>query len=174
MVPCKIVRAPNGDAWVETTDGKQYSPSQMGVFVLTKMKETAESYLGKSVSKSVITVPAYFNDAQRQATKDAGRNPGLDVERIINEPTAAALSYGMNNKEGLIAVFDLGGGTFDISIVEISNGVFEVFFHNFQLICCDAYMLLNTFFFYLVLCIIRSKQQMVTLSWVVKILIILF
>jgi chaperone protein DnaK len=126
MVPYKIVKAPNGDAWVETTDGKQYSPSQVGAFVLTKMKETAESYLGNSVSKAVITVPAYFNDAQRQATKDAGRIAGLDVERIINEPTAAALSYGMNNKEGLIAVFDLGGGTFDISILEISNGVFEV------------------------------------------------
>ncbi|KAF0916147.1 hypothetical protein E2562_000746 [Oryza meyeriana var. granulata] len=126
MVPYKIVKAPNGDAWVETTDGKQYSPSQIGAFVLTKMKETAESYLGKSVSKAVITVPAYFNDAQRQATKDAGRIAGLDVQRIINEPTAAALSYGTNNKEGLIAVFDLGGGTFDVSILEISNGVFEV------------------------------------------------
>ncbi|GJM98697.1 hypothetical protein PR202_ga15728 [Eleusine coracana subsp. coracana] len=126
MVPYKIVKAPNGDAWVETTDGKQYSPSQVGAFVLTKMKETAEAYLGKSVSKAVVTVPAYFNDAQRQATKDAGRIAGLEVERIINEPTAAALSYGMNNKEGLIAVFDLGGGTFDISILEISNGVFEV------------------------------------------------
>uniref|UniRef100_A0A0D9Z149 Heat shock 70 kDa protein, mitochondrial n=1 Tax=Oryza glumipatula TaxID=40148 RepID=A0A0D9Z149_9ORYZ len=126
MVPYKIVKAPNGDAWLETTDGKQYSPSQIGAFVLTKMKETAESYLGKSVSKAVITVPAYFNDAQRQATKDAGRIAGLDVQRIINEPTAAALSYGTNNKEGLIAVFDLGGGTFDVSILEISNGVFEV------------------------------------------------
>ncbi|EAY87713.1 hypothetical protein OsI_09127 [Oryza sativa Indica Group] len=126
MVPYKIVKAPNGDAWVETTDGKQYSPSQIGAFVLTKMKETAESYLGKTVSKAVITVPAYFNDAQRQATKDAGRIAGLDVQRIINEPTAAALSYGTNNKEGLIAVFDLGGGTFDVSILEISNGVFEV------------------------------------------------
>jgi chaperone protein DnaK len=126
MVPYKIVKAPNGDAWVETTDGKQYSPSQVGAFVLTKMKETAEAYLSKSVSKAVVTVPAYFNDAQRQATKDAGRIAGLEVERIINEPTAAALSYGMNNKEGLIAVFDLGGGTFDISILEISNGVFEV------------------------------------------------
>ncbi|PKA47340.1 Heat shock 70 kDa protein, mitochondrial [Apostasia shenzhenica] len=125
MVPYKIVRAPNGDAWVEM-NGQQYSPSQIGAFVLTKMKETAESYLGKSVSKAVITVPAYFNDAQRQATKDAGRIAGLDVLRIINEPTAAALSYGMNNKEGLIAVFDLGGGTFDVSILEISNGVFEV------------------------------------------------
>eukprot|EP00262_Sarcandra_glabra_P018235 TRINITY_DN6476_c0_g1_i1.p1 TRINITY_DN6476_c0_g1~~TRINITY_DN6476_c0_g1_i1.p1 ORF type:complete len:679 (-),score=174.19 TRINITY_DN6476_c0_g1_i1:353-2389(-) len=125
MVPYKIVKAPNGDAWVEM-NGQQYSPSQIGAFVLTKMKETAESYLGKSVSKAVVTVPAYFNDAQRQATKDAGRIAGLDVLRIINEPTAAALSYGMNNKEGLIAVFDLGGGTFDVSILEISNGVFEV------------------------------------------------
>lgn len=125
MVPYRITKAPNGDAWVEM-NGQQYSPSQIGAFVLTKMKETAESYLGKSVSKAVITVPAYFNDAQRQATKDAGRIAGLDVLRIINEPTAAALSYGMNNKEGLIAVFDLGGGTFDVSILEISNGVFEV------------------------------------------------
>ncbi|CAN1265616.1 Heat shock 70 kDa protein, mitochondrial [Linum perenne] len=124
MVPYKIVRAPNGDAWVEA-NGQQYSPSQIGAFVLTKMKETAESYLQRTVSKAVITVPAYFNDAQRQATKDAGRIAGLDVQRIINEPTAAALSYGMNNKEGLIAVFDLGGGTFDVSILEISNGVFE-------------------------------------------------
>ncbi|ONK68683.1 uncharacterized protein A4U43_C05F14800 [Asparagus officinalis] len=107
-------------------NGQQYSPSQIGAFVLTKMKETAEAYLNKSISKAVITVPAYFNDAQRQATKDAGRIAGLDVQRIINEPTAAALSYGMNNKEGLIAVFDLGGGTFDVSILEISNGVFEV------------------------------------------------
>ncbi|KAL9231927.1 hypothetical protein vseg_007085 [Gypsophila vaccaria] len=125
MVPYKIVRAPNGDAWVEA-NGQQYSPSQIGAFVLTKMKETAEAYLGKTVSKAVVTVPAYFNDAQRQATKDAGRIAGLDVQRIINEPTAAALSYGMSNKEGLIAVFDLGGGTFDVSILEISNGVFEV------------------------------------------------
>ncbi|XP_020697325.1 heat shock 70 kDa protein, mitochondrial [Dendrobium catenatum] len=125
MVPYRIVKAPNGDAWVEM-NGQQYSPSQIGAFVLTKMKETAEAYLGKSVSKAVITVPAYFNDAQRQATKDAGRIAGLDVLRIINEPTAAALSYGMNSKEGLIAVFDLGGGTFDVSILEISNGVFEV------------------------------------------------
>ncbi|KAH9685153.1 70 kDa heat shock protein [Citrus sinensis] len=110
MVPFKIVNAPNGDAWVEA-NGQQYSPSQIGAF----------SYLGKSVSKAVITVPAYFNDAQRQATKDAGRIAGLDVQRIINEPTAAALSYGMNNKEGLIAVFDLGGGTFDVS-VKATNG----------------------------------------------------
>lgn len=126
MVPFKIVKAPNGDAWVESTTGQQYSPSQIGAFVLTKMKETAEAYLGKTISKAVITVPAYFNDAQRQATKDAGKIAGLQVERIINEPTAAALAYGSNNKEGLIAVFDLGGGTFDISILEISNGVFEV------------------------------------------------
>ncbi|KAL8150861.1 hypothetical protein V2J09_020669 [Rumex salicifolius] len=125
MVPYKIVKAPNGDAWVEA-NGQKYSPSQVGAFVLTKMKETAEAYLGKSVSKAVVTVPAYFNDAQRQATKDAGKIAGLDVQRIINEPTAAALSYGLSNKEGLIAVFDLGGGTFDVSILEISNGVFEV------------------------------------------------
>ncbi|WJX46459.1 Heat shock 70 kDa protein A [Trifolium repens] len=125
MVPYNIVKAPNGDAWVEV-NGQKYSPSQIGAFVLTKMKETAEAYLGKTISKAVVTVPAYFNDAQRQATKDAGRIAGLDVQRIINEPTAAALSYGMNSKEGLIAVFDLGGGTFDVSILEISNGVFEV------------------------------------------------
>ncbi|XP_071715494.1 heat shock 70 kDa protein, mitochondrial isoform X1 [Rutidosis leptorrhynchoides] len=125
MVPYKIVKAPNGDAWLEA-NGQKYSPSQIGAFVLTKMKETAEAYLGKTINKAVITVPAYFNDAQRQATKDAGRIAGLDVQRIINEPTAAALSYGLNNKEGLIAVFDLGGGTFDVSILEISNGVFEV------------------------------------------------
>ncbi|KAL4625163.1 hypothetical protein ACB092_05G004800 [Castanea dentata] len=125
MVPYKIVRGPAGDAWLEA-NGKQYSPEQIGAFVLTKMKETAEAYLGKTVSKAVITVPAYFNDAQRQATKDAGRIARLDVQRIINEPTAAALSYGLNSKEGLVAVFDLGGGTFDVSILEISNGVFEV------------------------------------------------
>ncbi|KAK4585025.1 hypothetical protein RGQ29_022621 [Quercus rubra] len=127
MVPYKIVRGPAGDAWLEA-NGKQYSPEQIGAFVLTKMKETAEAYLGKTVSKAVITVPAYFNDAQRQATKDAGRIAGLDVQRIINEPTAAALSYGLNNKEGFVAVFDLGGGTFDVSILEISNGVFEITF----------------------------------------------
>ncbi|CAM6128689.1 unnamed protein product [Calypogeia fissa] len=125
MVPYKIVRGSNGDAWVEA-GGQKYSPSQVGAFVLGKMKETAESYLGRPVSKAVITVPAYFNDAQRQATKDAGRIAGLDVLRIINEPTAASLSYGMDKKEGLVAVFDLGGGTFDISILEISGGVFEV------------------------------------------------
>lgn len=125
MVPYKIVEASNGDAWVEI-NGQQYSPSQVGAFVLTKMKETAEAYLNKRVDKAVITVPAYFNDAQRQATKDAGRIAGLDVLRIINEPTAAALSYGANDKEGVIAVFDLGGGTFDVSILEICGGVFEV------------------------------------------------
>jgi len=125
IVPFNIVKATNGDAWVEI-NGKQYSPSQIGAFVLTKMKETAEGYLGRTVSNAVITVPAYFNDAQRQATKDAGKIAGLDVKRIINEPTAAALSYGMNEKEGVVSVFDLGGGTFDVSVLEISNGVFEV------------------------------------------------
>ncbi|KAG2498794.1 hypothetical protein HYH03_003531 [Edaphochlamys debaryana] len=125
MVPYKIVKAKSGDAWVEA-GGQQYSPSQMGAFVLTKMKETAEAYLGHPVSKAVITVPAYFNDSQRQATKDAGRIAGLEVLRIINEPTAAALAYGTDKKEGLIAVYDLGGGTFDISILEIMGGVFEV------------------------------------------------
>lgn len=123
----KVVKANNGDAWVETTSKQQYSPSQIGSFVLMKMKETAESYLGKTVSEAVVTVPAYFNDAQRQATKDAGKIAGLEVKRIINEPTAAAFSYG-SEKTGnkTIAVFDLGGGTFDISILEISDGVFEV------------------------------------------------
>lgn len=125
MVPYKIIEGPNGDAWVEA-GGNKYSPSQIGAFVLTKMKETAEAFLGNSVSKAVITVPAYFNDAQRQATKDAGRIAGLDVLRIINEPTAAALAYGSDKKEGLVAVYDLGGGTFDISILEIMGGVFEV------------------------------------------------
>jgi molecular chaperone DnaK len=122
----KIVKAPNGDAWMEA-QGKKYSPSQIGAFVLTKMKETAEAYLGGQVKKAVITVPAYFNDSQRQATKDAGQIAGLEVERIINEPTAAALAYGLDKTENkVIAVFDLGGGTFDISILEISQGVFEV------------------------------------------------
>lgn len=125
LVPYKIVDK-GGDAWVEAR-GKQYSPSQIGAFVLSKMKETAEDYLGRKVSGAVVTVPAYFNDAQRQATKDAGKISGLDVKRIINEPTAAALAYGMDNKDGeTIAVFDLGGGTFDVSILEISSGVFEV------------------------------------------------
>ena len=125
MVPYKITSASNGDAWVEA-GGKQYSPSQVGAFVLQKMKETAESYLGHGITQAVVTVPAYFNDAQRQATKDAGKIAGLDVLRIINEPTAAALSYGVDQKEGLVAVYDLGGGTFDVSILEISGGVFEV------------------------------------------------
>jgi len=126
LAPYKIVKASNGDAWVEV-DGKQYSPSQMSAFILMKMKETAEAYLGETVTQAVVTVPAYFNDAQRQATKDAGRIAGLDVLRIINEPTAAALAYGMDKKKtGLIAVYDLGGGTFDISVLEIGDGVFEV------------------------------------------------
>ena len=126
LVPYKISRASNGDAWVEA-DGKQYSPSQISAFILQKMKETAESYLGEKVTQAVITVPAYFNDAQRQATKDAGKIAGLEVLRIINEPTAAALAYGLDQKKtGTIAVYDLGGGTFDISILEIGDGVFEV------------------------------------------------
>jgi molecular chaperone DnaK len=126
LVPYKIVRAGNGDAWVEV-DGKTYSPSQISAFVLQKMKETAEAYLGQKVEQAVITVPAYFNDAQRQATKDAGKIAGLEVLRIINEPTAAALAYGLDKqKSGTIAVYDLGGGTFDISILEIGDGVFEV------------------------------------------------
>ena len=126
LVPYKIVRAGNGDAWVEA-DGKTYSPSQISAFVLQKMKETAEANLGQKVTQAVITVPAYFNDAQRQATKDAGKIAGLEVLRIINEPTAAALAYGLDKKKtGLIAVYDLGGGTFDVSILEIGDGVFEV------------------------------------------------
>jgi molecular chaperone DnaK len=126
LVPYKISRASNGDAWVEI-EGKTYSPSQISAFVLQKMKETAEAYLGTKVEQAVITVPAYFNDAQRQATKDAGKIAGLEVLRIINEPTAAALAYGLDkSKTGTIAVYDLGGGTFDISILEIGDGVFEV------------------------------------------------
>jgi len=126
LVPYKIIRAPNGDAWVEA-DGKKYSPSQISAFILQKMKETAEAYLGQPVTQAVITVPAYFNDAQRQATKDAGKIGGLEVLRIINEPTAAALAYGLDKKKsGTIAVYDLGGGTFDVSILEIGDGVFEV------------------------------------------------
>src|SRR5579883_2505213 len=126
LVPYKIVRASNGDAWVEI-EGKTYSPSQISAFVLQKMKETAEAYLGQKVDQAVITVPAYFNDAQRQATKDAGKIAGLEVLRIINEPTAAALAYGLDKqKNGTIAVYDLGGGTFDVSILEIGDGVFEV------------------------------------------------
>src|ERR1700761_1532666 len=126
LVPYKVVRGDNGDAWVEVR-GKRYSPSQISAFVLQKMKETAEAYLGEKVTQAVITVPAYFNDSQRQATKDAGRIAGLDVLRIINEPTAAALAYGLEKKgTGNIAVYDLGGGTFDISILDIAEGVFEV------------------------------------------------
>ena len=126
LVPYKIVESGNGDAWVEVK-GEKYSPSQISAYTLTKMKETAESYLGEKVEKAVITVPAYFNDSQRQATKDAGKIAGLEVLRIINEPTAAALSYGFEKKEGqTIAVYDLGGGTFDVSILEIGDGVFEV------------------------------------------------
>jgi molecular chaperone DnaK len=126
LVPYKIIKAPNGDAWV-TADGKQYSPSQISAFILQKMKETAEAHLGSPVTQAVITVPAYFNDAQRQATKDAGKIAGLEVLRIINEPTAAALAYGLDKrKAGTIAVYDLGGGTFDVSILEIGDGVFEV------------------------------------------------
>jgi molecular chaperone DnaK len=126
LVPYKIVKASNGDAWVEA-DGKTYSPSQVSAFILQKMKETAEAHLGQKVEQAVITVPAYFNDAQRQATKDAGKIAGLEVLRIINEPTAAALAYGLDkSKTGTIAVYDLGGGTFDVSILEIGDGVFEV------------------------------------------------
>jgi len=126
LVPYKISKASNGDAWVEA-DGKTYSPSQISAFILQKMKETAEANLGQKVDQAVITVPAYFNDAQRQATKDAGKIAGLEVLRIINEPTAAALAYGLDKqKQGMIAVYDLGGGTFDVSILEIGDGVFEV------------------------------------------------
>ncbi len=126
LVPYDIVKGKNGDAWVEA-GGEEYSPSQVSAFILQKMKETAESFLGETVTKAVITVPAYFNDAQRQATKDAGQIAGLEVERIINEPTAAALAYGMDKDEGkTIAVYDLGGGTFDVSVLEIGDGVFEV------------------------------------------------
>jgi molecular chaperone DnaK len=126
LVPFKIVKADNGDAWVEAANDK-YSPSQVSAMILQKMKETAESYLGENVTQAVITVPAYFNDSQRQATKDAGKIAGLEVLRIINEPTAAALAYGLDKKNtGTIAVYDLGGGTFDVSILEIGDGVFEV------------------------------------------------
>src|SRR5574340_615988 len=126
LVPYKISKASNGDAWVEA-DGKQYSPSQISAFTLQKMKETAEAHLGQKVDQAVITVPAYFNDAQRQATKDAGKIAGLEVLRIINEPTAAALAYGLDKKEsGTVVVFDFGGGTFDVSILDINEGVIEV------------------------------------------------
>ena len=125
-LPYNIVKADNGDAWVEAK-GKKYSPSQISAYILTKMKQTAEKYLGSEVKKAVITVPAYFNDAQRQATKDAGKIAGLEVERIVNEPTAASLAYGLDKKKsGKIAVYDLGGGTFDVSILEIGDSVFEV------------------------------------------------
>jgi molecular chaperone DnaK len=127
MVPYKIVKADNGDAWVAGRDSKRFSPSEISGFILQKMKETAEAHLGEKVTQAVITVPAYFNDAQRQATKDAGKIAGLEVLRIINEPTAAALAYGMDKKgSGTIAVYDLGGGTFDVSVLEIGDGVFEV------------------------------------------------
>ena len=127
LISYKIVKSSNGDAWVKSSDGKVYSPSQMGAYVLTKMKETAEGYLGTSAKNAVVTVPAYFNDSQRQATKDAGQIAGLNVLRVINEPTAAALAYGMDKSDDkVIAVFDLGGGTFDISVLEIQKGVFEV------------------------------------------------
>jgi molecular chaperone DnaK len=125
LVPYEIMKAKNGDAWVRT-HGQEYSPSQISAFILQKMKETAEAFLGQTVTQAVITVPAYFNDAQRQATKDAGKIAGLEVLRIINEPTAAALAYGLDKKSGTIAVYDLGGGTFDVSILEIGDGVFEV------------------------------------------------
>ncbi|MBN8937820.1 MAG: Hsp70 family protein, partial [Rhizobiales bacterium] len=126
LVPYTIVKGKNGDAWVNA-GGEEYSPSQISAFILQKMKETAESYLGETVTQAVITVPAYFNDAQRQATKDAGQIAGLEVLRIINEPTAAALAYGLEKADGkTIAVYDLGGGTFDVSVLEIGDGVFEV------------------------------------------------
>jgi molecular chaperone DnaK len=125
-LPYKVVKADNGDAWVEAK-GKKYSPSQISAFVLQKMKETAEKYTGQTVDKAVITVPAYFNDAQRQATKDAGKIAGLEVLRIVNEPTAASLAYGLDKKKaGTVVVYDLGGGTFDVSILELGDGVFEV------------------------------------------------
>src|SRR6478752_509246 len=126
LVPYKVVRAQNGDAWVEVM-GKQYSPPEISAMILQKMRTDAEAYLGERITQAVITVPAYFNDAQRQATKDAGRIAGLDVLRIINEPTAASLAYGLDKKKDeRIAVYDLGGGTFDISVLELGEGVFEV------------------------------------------------
>ncbi|HJR21812.1 MAG TPA: Hsp70 family protein, partial [Dongiaceae bacterium] len=126
LVPYKIVSGDNGDAWVEA-HGKKYSPSQISAFILQDLKKVAEDYLGEKVDRAVITVPAYFNDSQRQATKDAGKIAGLDVQRIVNEPTAAALAYGLDKKKDeTIAVYDFGGGTFDISILEVSEGVVEV------------------------------------------------
>jgi molecular chaperone DnaK len=126
LLPYKIVKAHNGDAWVEVR-GRTYSPQEISALILRKMKETAEAFLGETITQAVITVPAYFDDAQRQATKDAGKIAGLDVLRMINEPTAAALAYGLNKSNvGTIAVYDLGGGTFDISILEIGDGIFEV------------------------------------------------
>ena len=126
LVPYNIIEGENGDAWVECR-GNQFAPSQISAFILQKMKEDAEAYLGEAVDQAVITVPAYFNDSQRQATKDAGKIAGLEVLRIINEPTAAALAYGLEKKgAGVIAVYDLGGGTFDVSVLEIGDGVFEV------------------------------------------------
>ena len=130
LVPYKIVKGSNGDAWVQA-GGKDYSPSQISAFILQKMKETAEAYLGETVTQAVITVPAYFNDAQRQATKDAGRIAGLEVLRLVNEPTAASLAYGLDRKQnGIVAVYDLGGGTFDISILKLHDGIFEVIATN--------------------------------------------
>jgi molecular chaperone DnaK len=126
LTPFKIIKGNNDDAWVEAR-GEKYSPSQISAFILQKMKETAESYTGEIITQAVITVPAYFNDAQRQATKDAGKIAGLEVLRIINEPTAASLAYGLDKKQsGTIVVYDLGGGTFDVSILEVGDGVFEV------------------------------------------------
>ena len=126
LSPFKIIKGNNGDAWVEAL-GEKYSPSQVSAFILQKMKETAESYTGETITQAVITVPAYFNDAQRQATKDAGKIAGLEVLRIINEPTAASLAYGLDKKQsGTVVVYDLGGGTFDVSILEVGDGVFEV------------------------------------------------
>src|ERR671920_1436412 len=126
LVPYKIVKGQNGDAWVNA-GGQDYSPSQISAFILQKMKETAESYLGENVTQAVITVPAYFNDAQRQATKDAGQIAGLEVLRIINEPTAAALAYGLDKRQHeTVMVYDLGGGTFDVSILDVGDGVVEV------------------------------------------------
>src|SRR3990167_2808946 len=130
MVPYEIVKGPTGDAWVRA-HCKDYSPQEVSAFILQKMKEAAEAHLGEPVTKAVITVPAYFNDAQRQATKDAGKIAGLEVLRIINEPTAAALAYGLHRlKEGTVAVYDLGGGTFDISILRVKDGIFEVLATN--------------------------------------------